>query len=111
MLKVYEQITGMKKEATKREAQKKEMADVIEQEKLTEVKGKLSLSGNRSSTKLILTGRHPYVLKNVFPRPQAEGKKMDGNLEIHVNGLRFRPDGPSSKIGKLKQPAFRTERS
>jgi len=26
---------------------------------------------------------------------------MDGNLEIHVNGLRFRPDGPSSKIGKL----------
>jgi nucleosome binding factor SPN SPT16 subunit len=27
---------------------------------------------------------------------------MDGNLEIHVNGLRFRPDGPSSKIGKLR---------
>jgi hypothetical protein len=26
---------------------------------------------------------------------------MDGNLEIHTNGLRFRPDGPSSKIGKL----------
>lgn len=27
---------------------------------------------------------------------------MDGNLEIHDNGLRFRPDGPSSKIGKLE---------
>lgn len=26
---------------------------------------------------------------------------MDGNLEIHDNGLRFRPDGPSSKIGEL----------
>lgn len=27
---------------------------------------------------------------------------MDGNLEIHVNGLRFRPDGPSSKIGQSR---------
>jgi hypothetical protein len=27
---------------------------------------------------------------------------MDGNLEIHVNGLRFRPDGPSSRIGELR---------
>lgn len=54
-----------------------------------------------------MTGRHPYVLKNVFPRPQAEGKKMDGNLEIHVNGLRFRPDGPSSRIGKLIVPRQR----
>lgn len=41
MLKVYEQITTLKKAATKREAEKKEMADVIEQERLTEVKGKL----------------------------------------------------------------------
>lgn len=50
MLKVYEQITGMKKEATKREAQKKEMADVIEQEKLTEVKGKLNDPGPSGAT-------------------------------------------------------------
>ena len=42
MLKVYDQITQRKKDATKREAQKKEMADVIEQEKLMEVKGELS---------------------------------------------------------------------
>ena len=26
---------------------------------------------------------------------------MDGNLEIHQNGVRFRPDGPSSKIDIL----------
>jgi nucleosome binding factor SPN SPT16 subunit len=49
---------------------------------------------------LIRLGRHPYVLKNVFPRPAPEGKKSDGNLEIHTNGIRFRPDGPGSKIGE-----------
>lgn len=41
MLKVYEQITSLKKAATKREAEKKEMADVVEQERLIEAKGKL----------------------------------------------------------------------
>lgn len=84
MIKVYDSITALKKAATKRAAERKEMADVIEQEKLIEIKG-----------------RHPYVLKNVFPRPATEGKKSDGNLEIHVNGLRFRPDGPGAKIDLL----------
>ena len=41
MLKVYETITGLKKAATKREAERKELADVIEQEKLIEIKGGL----------------------------------------------------------------------
>ncbi|WWC58713.1 FACT complex subunit SPT16 [Kwoniella dejecticola CBS 10117] len=84
MLKVFDSITALKKTATKREAERKELADVIEQEKLVEVKG-----------------RHPYVLKNVFPRPAPEGKKTDGNVEIHQNGIRFRPDGPASKIDLL----------
>ncbi|KAL1410609.1 FACT complex subunit spt16 [Vanrija albida] len=84
LIKVFEQISGLKKAATKREAERKEMADVIEQEKLVEIKG-----------------RHPYVLKNVFPRPATEGKKSDGNLEIHQNGLRFRPDGPGQRIDLL----------
>jgi nucleosome binding factor SPN SPT16 subunit len=39
MLKVYESITGLKKAATKREAERKEFADVIEQETLIEIKG------------------------------------------------------------------------
>jgi nucleosome binding factor SPN SPT16 subunit len=39
MLKVFEGITALKKTATKREAEKKELADVIEQEKLIELKG------------------------------------------------------------------------
>lgn len=42
MIKVYEQITAMKKAATKREAEKKEMADVVEQDKLIEIKGECS---------------------------------------------------------------------
>ncbi|WRT64164.1 FACT complex subunit SPT16 [Kwoniella shivajii] len=84
MLKVFDAITALKKTATKREAERKELADVIEQEKLVEVKG-----------------RHPYVLKNVFPRPAPEGKKTDGNVEIHQNGIRFRPDGPASRIDLL----------
>jgi len=41
MLKVYEQITGMKKAATKRENEKKELADVVEQDRLIEMKGQL----------------------------------------------------------------------
>jgi len=44
MLKVYEQITGMKKAATKRENEKKELADVVEQDRLIEMKGKLILA-------------------------------------------------------------------
>ncbi|WVQ82770.1 FACT complex subunit SPT16 [Cryptococcus sp. DSM 104549] len=84
MLKVYDAITALKKAATKREAERKELADVIEQEKLIETKG-----------------RHPYVLKNVFPRPAPEGKKTDGNVEIHQNGIRFRPDGHANKIDIL----------
>lgn len=78
--KVHDQIAALKKAATKREAERKEMADVIEQERLIEIKG-----------------RHPYILKNVFPRPNMEGKKMDGNLEIHTNGIRFRPDTPPGR--------------
>lgn len=81
MLKVYEAITALKKAAVKRETERKELADVIEQEKLIEVKG-----------------RHPYVLKNVFPRPGPEGKKTDGNVEIHQNGIRFRPEDRKSVV-------------
>jgi nucleosome binding factor SPN SPT16 subunit len=98
MIKVFEAITALKKTATKREAEKKELADVIEQEKLIEIKGEFfeaSLTDEAKHT----SGRHPYTLKQVYPRPAPEGKKTDGNLEIHLNGIRFRPDGPANKIG------------
>ena len=49
MLKVYESITALKKATTKRDAERKEMADVIEQEKLVEIKGAELIRSWRSS--------------------------------------------------------------
>ena len=39
MMKILDSVIALKKAATKREAERKEMADVIEQEKLVEIKG------------------------------------------------------------------------
>jgi hypothetical protein len=77
MLKVYEQITGMKKEATKREAQKKEMADVIEQERLTEVKGKLRGHGRHQGFQLMGNRTPPIRSQECFPTTSSR-RKEDG---------------------------------
>ncbi|ORY59508.1 FACT complex subunit spt-16 [Pseudomassariella vexata] len=66
------QISNMKKEATKKEQAKKDMEDVIEQEKLVEIRN-----------------RRPAVLDNVFIRPAMEGKRVPGKVEIHQNGIRY----------------------
>ena len=68
---LYRDITETKKAATKREAEKKEMADVVEQDKL------------------ILNKSRAAVLREVFPRPALEGKRVPGDLEIHQNGIRY----------------------
>lgn len=44
------------------------------------------------------------MLKGVYPRPVPEGKKTDGNLEVHQNGIRFKPDGAAARIGQLHKP-------
>ena len=75
MLKVYEQITGMKKEATKREAQKKEMADVIEQEKLTEVKGKLARHAISVESKTNSCRSTPVCPQKRVPSTSGRGKE------------------------------------
>ncbi len=72
----------MKKEVNKREQQKKEMADVIEQDTLVEVKG-----------------RRPTKLPEVFVRPALDGKRLPGEVEIHQNGLRYQSPMGSQKIG------------
>lgn len=41
---IHKQITELKKDANKREQEKKEMADVIEQDNLIEIKGVASIS-------------------------------------------------------------------
>ncbi|KAN0124045.1 FACT complex subunit SPT16 [Russula decolorans] len=69
---VSRQITDLKKEVNKREQQKKELADVIEQDVLVETKG-----------------RRPHKLPEVFVRPAPDGKRLPGEVEIHQNGLRY----------------------
>ena len=78
------QITDLKKEVNKREQQKKEMADVVEQDILVEVKG-----------------RRPIKLPEVFIRPALDGKRLPGEVEIHQNGLRYQSPMGSQKIGTL----------
>jgi len=81
---IFKQITDLKKEANKREQQKKEMADVIEQDVLQEMKG-----------------RRPTKLPEVFVRPALDGKRLPGEVEIHQNGLRYQSPMGSQKIDIL----------
>ncbi|CDO70740.1 hypothetical protein BN946_scf184798.g55, partial [Trametes cinnabarina] len=81
---ISKQITDLKKEVNKREQQKKEMADVIEQDTLVEIKG-----------------RRPTKLPEVFIRPALDGKRLPGEVEIHQNGLRYQSPMGSQKIDIL----------
>lgn len=69
---VYDQITKMRAMVTKREKDKKELADVVEQEKLRPVRQK-----------------RPLVLNDVMIRPGPDNKKLAGDLQIHENGVRY----------------------
>jgi nucleosome binding factor SPN SPT16 subunit len=81
---ICRQIVDLKKEVTKREQQKKAMADVIEQDVLVEVKG-----------------RRPVKLPEVFVRPALDGKRLPGEVEIHQNGLRYQSPLGSQRVGSL----------
>ncbi|EIW85375.1 FACT complex subunit SPT16 [Coniophora puteana RWD-64-598 SS2] len=81
---ISKQITELKKEVNKREQQKKEFADVIEQDTLVEIKG-----------------RRPQKLPEVFVRPALDGKRLPGEVEIHQNGLRYQSPMGSQKIDVL----------
>ncbi|TVY40043.1 FACT complex subunit [Lachnellula subtilissima] len=52
--------------------EKKEMEDVVEQDKLVEIRN-----------------RRPAVMDNIFLRPAMDGKRVPGKVEIHQNGLRY----------------------
>lgn len=80
---LYKEITELKKQAAKREAERKELSDVVEQDKLILSKARLP------------------ILREVFPRPQLEGKRVPGDLEIHQNGLRFSCPMKDQKIEVL----------
>ncbi|KAK3186969.1 FACT complex subunit spt16 [Lecanicillium sp. MT-2017a] len=66
------QISNLKRDAVKKEQEKKDMEDVVEQDKLSEIRN-----------------RRPAVLDNVYIRPAMEGKRVPGKVEIHQNGIRY----------------------
>ncbi|EEU45040.1 FACT complex protein [Fusarium vanettenii 77-13-4] len=69
---IANQISNMKRDAVKKEQEKKDMEDVVEQDKLVEIRN-----------------RRPAVLDNVYIRPAMEGKRVPGKVEIHQNGIRY----------------------
>ncbi|KAI9777003.1 MAG: FACT complex subunit spt16 [Geoglossum umbratile] len=72
MEEICRQIQDMKKNAVKREQEKKELEDVVEQDKLIEIRN-----------------RRPQRLPDVYVRPAMDGKRVPGEVEIHQNGLRY----------------------
>ncbi|KIX94135.1 uncharacterized protein Z520_10161 [Fonsecaea multimorphosa CBS 102226] len=66
------QITELRRSAVRREQEKKEMEDVVEQDKLIEIRN-----------------RRPIKLTDVYLRPAQDGKRVPGEIEIHQNGLRY----------------------
>ncbi|TPX38266.1 hypothetical protein SmJEL517_g00054 [Synchytrium microbalum] len=69
---LHRDVTELKKISLKRESERALVADLVEQDKLIEVKGK-----------------RPARLGDCYARPQPEGKRTSGDLEIHTNGLRY----------------------
>jgi nucleosome binding factor SPN SPT16 subunit len=72
LAEVAAQITELRKSLSRREQEKKELEDVVEQEKLIEVRNK-----------------RPIKLPDVYVRPAQDGKRVPGEVEIHQNGLRY----------------------
>ncbi|KAH3684665.1 hypothetical protein WICPIJ_004352 [Wickerhamomyces pijperi] len=85
MNEVFKQISDLKKESVKRENERKQLADVVEQARLIEAKpGRLRR------------------LDNIFVRPAPDTKRVPGSLSIHENGLRYQsPLKQDSKIDIL----------
>ncbi|KAI0223979.1 FACT complex subunit spt16 [Massospora cicadina] len=83
LTEIYKRILELKKEIAKKEIEKKDMADLIQQDKLR-------LSDGRVSR-----------LPDVFVRPAPEGKRMAGELEIHTNGLRYKHPRANQNIDVL----------
>lgn len=72
LTETFKKIQDLKKESVKREVEKREMADVVQQDQLIESRN-----------------RRPLRLDMVQIRPGPEGKRVPGTLEIHENGLKY----------------------
>ncbi len=69
---LFKDINELKKRVAKQELERAQMADLVEQARLE-----------------MMRGRKPYRLGDVYIRPQPEGKRFSGDLEIHQNGIRY----------------------
>lgn len=69
---IYNAVNELKKQFQKREDQRREMADLVQQGAFQELRGK-----------------RPLKLNEVSIRPALEGKRVPGSLEIHQNGVRY----------------------
>ena len=67
---IAQSITDMKKENARREQEKKQLEDVVEQDKL-------------------VVDRRPQKLDLLFVRPALDGKRVPGEVQIHQNGIRY----------------------
>ncbi|KAF2704953.1 SPT16-domain-containing protein [Pleomassaria siparia CBS 279.74] len=81
---ITKDITELKKDVVRREQEKKQMEDVVEQDKLIPIKN-----------------RKPYMLDMIFMRPALDGKRIPGTIEIHNNGLRYAHGSGNVKIDVL----------
>ncbi|KAL1955652.1 hypothetical protein VTO42DRAFT_8197 [Malbranchea cinnamomea] len=81
---IAQDITELRKNALRREQQKKEMEDVVEQDKLIEIRN-----------------RRPIKLPDVYLRPQLDSKRVPGEVEIHQNGLRYQSPLRSDRVDVL----------
>ncbi|KAJ1954193.1 FACT complex subunit spt16, partial [Linderina pennispora] len=76
MAEIFHSIQSLKRDQIKRETEKAQMADIIQQDRLVPI-----------------TGRRPIRLPDVFMRPVVDGKRFPSALEIHNNGLRYLSTG------------------
>lgn len=91
---IHKEINDLKKAATKRESERKELADVVEQDRLIEIKGKRLVQ-----------------IHDVQVRPSFDGKKQSGDVEIHSNGIRYQSSVKSEQkidilFGNIKHLFF-----
>ncbi|KAH7073227.1 FACT complex subunit-domain-containing protein [Paraphoma chrysanthemicola] len=81
---ITKDITDLKKDVVRRETEKKQMEDVVEQDKLIQMKT-----------------RKPFMLDLIFIRPALDGKRIPGSVEIHQNGLRYIHGNGTARIDVL----------
>ncbi|KAJ2784114.1 FACT complex subunit spt16 [Coemansia javaensis] len=82
MTEIYHSISALKRDQTKRETERAQLADIVEQDRLVPA-----------------VGQRPRRLADVFMRPLADSKRFPAGLEIHTNGLRYMAAGRASSSG------------